>query len=148
MGNNVPCGCFRCPLLPAVSCSRPTTVCLGPVRAAAQRICSQTALTPATLTSQKKYKHTNTNAGAYCTYQMRVISSVVGFCLNSESTLSGFAAKQQWVRPLFGVLHSWNTLMHGFNKQAAPCCLDSVIDDRFVFSIVCQFKLCRPLEKT
>lgn len=32
-------------------------MCLDPVRAVAQKICSQTALTPVTWTSQRKYKH-------------------------------------------------------------------------------------------
>lgn len=43
-------------LVPPVSCSRPTKVCLDPARAAAPRICSQIALTPVTWTSQRKYK--------------------------------------------------------------------------------------------
>lgn len=46
-----------CRLLPTVSCSMPTTVCLAPVRPAAPRTCSQTASTPVTWTSLKKYKH-------------------------------------------------------------------------------------------
>lgn len=44
------------PVVPPGSCSRPTKVCLDPVRAAAPRICSQIALTPVTWTSQRKYK--------------------------------------------------------------------------------------------
>lgn len=39
---------------PAGNCSRPTTVCLAPVRAAAQRTCSLTASTRATSTSQRR----------------------------------------------------------------------------------------------
>lgn len=45
-------------VVPPVSCSRPTKACLDPARAAAPRICSQTALTPVTWTSQRRYKDT------------------------------------------------------------------------------------------
>lgn len=43
-------------LVPPVSCSRPTKACSDPARAAAPRICSQTASTPVTWTSRRRYK--------------------------------------------------------------------------------------------
>lgn len=64
-----------CPLLCAVSCFRPTTLCLGPVRAAAQRICSQTASTPVTSTSQRRYEHMQTHVCTNCLHLLHISHS-------------------------------------------------------------------------